>query len=259
MSAQPPARTIEDTAAWLAARDNAGAWKNVLVGAAERHCCRAKAAQRRSREIDAQARPKPRSPLGSSELDADTICYSTICRTSITMQKVLVATAPTGNLWDNPLGTDGFEFIEYAAPDPLAMGRLFEQMGFTAVARHRSQERAAVPAGRHQLHRQRRAGFLRAVVRARARPVRSARSRSACSDAATAYRAVRSQRRVGRRGASRARWSSTFPAIKGIGDSLIYLVDRWRGSAERRHRRIDLRRRLRAAPRRRRSIRPAPD
>src|SRR5512139_1293601 len=42
------------------------------------------------------------------------------------------------DLWDNPLGTDGFEFIEYAAPDPAALGRLFETMGFTAVARHRS-------------------------------------------------------------------------------------------------------------------------
>ena len=49
-----------------------------------------------------------------------------------------MATASHGNLWENPLGTDGFEFIEYAAPDPLAMGRLFEQMGFTAVARHRA-------------------------------------------------------------------------------------------------------------------------
>ena len=32
--------------------------------------------------------------------------------------------------WDNPMGTDGFEFIEYAAPDPVAMGALFERMGF---------------------------------------------------------------------------------------------------------------------------------
>src|SRR6266480_875791 len=46
--------------------------------------------------------------------------------------------APSGDLWDNPLGTDGFEFIEYAAPDPAALGRLFEQMGFSAVAKHRS-------------------------------------------------------------------------------------------------------------------------
>jgi 4-hydroxyphenylpyruvate dioxygenase len=39
---------------------------------------------------------------------------------------------------DNPMGTDGFEFIEYCAPDTAALGRLFESMGFTAVARHRS-------------------------------------------------------------------------------------------------------------------------
>src|SRR5260370_4974946 len=39
--------------------------------------------------------------------------------------------------WDNPVGTDGFEFIEYTAPDPVALGQLFEQMGFTAIARHR--------------------------------------------------------------------------------------------------------------------------
>ena len=39
--------------------------------------------------------------------------------------------------WDNPMGTDGFEFIEYAAPDPKAMGAVFERMGFKAIARHR--------------------------------------------------------------------------------------------------------------------------
>ena len=39
--------------------------------------------------------------------------------------------------WDNPMGTDGFEFVEYAAPDPAALGSRFEQLGFTAIARHR--------------------------------------------------------------------------------------------------------------------------
>ena len=46
--------------------------------------------------------------------------------------------AASPSLWENPLGTDGFEFIEYAVPDPAALGHLFEQMGFTAIARHRS-------------------------------------------------------------------------------------------------------------------------
>ena len=42
------------------------------------------------------------------------------------------------SLWENPLQTDGFEFVEYAAPDPAALGVLFEQMGFSAIAKHRS-------------------------------------------------------------------------------------------------------------------------
>ncbi len=38
----------------------------------------------------------------------------------------------------NPLGTDGFEFVEFTAPDPQKVARYFELMGFTAVAKHRS-------------------------------------------------------------------------------------------------------------------------
>ena len=38
----------------------------------------------------------------------------------------------------NPMGTDGFEFVEFAHPEPEKLGSLFELMGFSAVARHRS-------------------------------------------------------------------------------------------------------------------------
>ncbi len=44
------------------------------------------------------------------------------------------------DLWDNPMKTDGFEFVEFTAPDPEELGRLFVQLGFTAIARHRSKE-----------------------------------------------------------------------------------------------------------------------
>ena len=44
------------------------------------------------------------------------------------------------DLWENPLGTDGFEFVEYAAPDPVLLRTLFERLGFPAVARHRSKD-----------------------------------------------------------------------------------------------------------------------
>ena len=50
---------------------------------------------------------------------------------------VASANAAAASAWDNPMGTDGFEFIEYAAPDPVAMGKAFESMGFKSVARHR--------------------------------------------------------------------------------------------------------------------------
>jgi len=40
----------------------------------------------------------------------------------------------------NPLGVDGIEFIEYATSQPQAFGALLQQMGFAAVARHRSRE-----------------------------------------------------------------------------------------------------------------------
>ena len=53
---------------------------------------------------------------------------------SISDPKVLEADAT------NPMGTDGFEFVEYTAPDPEALGRLFESMGFVKVARHRSKD-----------------------------------------------------------------------------------------------------------------------
>ena len=36
----------------------------------------------------------------------------------------------------NPLGLNGFEFVEFTSPDPAAMARLFEQLGFVASHRH---------------------------------------------------------------------------------------------------------------------------
>src|SRR5215210_9345049 len=41
---------------------------------------------------------------------------------------------------ENPMGTDGFEFVEYAAPDPELLRSLFSKMGFPAVARHKRKD-----------------------------------------------------------------------------------------------------------------------
>ncbi|MEO5866778.1 MAG: 4-hydroxyphenylpyruvate dioxygenase [Sphingomonas sp.] len=39
---------------------------------------------------------------------------------------------------ENPMGLDGFEFVEFTSPDPEAMADLFEKMGFTHVGTHKS-------------------------------------------------------------------------------------------------------------------------
>ena len=46
--------------------------------------------------------------------------------------------APAAITPENPMGTDGFAFVEFAHPEPLQLHRLFRLMGFAEVARHRS-------------------------------------------------------------------------------------------------------------------------
>ena len=44
------------------------------------------------------------------------------------------------DLFENPMGLLGFEFVEFAAPIPNTLEPLFESLGFTLVARHRSKD-----------------------------------------------------------------------------------------------------------------------
>jgi 4-hydroxyphenylpyruvate dioxygenase len=136
-----------------------------------------------------------------------------------------VASVTPTDLWDNPLGTDGFEFVEYAAPDPEALGRLFEQMGFTAVARHRAKNVL--------LYRQ---GTINFIVNAEPNSFAQSFARvhgpSICAiafrvkDAAHAYAQCVANGAWGVE-AHPGPMELNIPAIKGIGDSLIYLVDRY--------------------------------
>ncbi|RJF90868.1 4-hydroxyphenylpyruvate dioxygenase [Sphingomonas cavernae] len=50
------------------------------------------------------------------------------------------APAATQNVHDNPLGLDGFEFVEFTAPDPEALAGLLAAMGFTHVATHKTKK-----------------------------------------------------------------------------------------------------------------------
>ncbi|MCE1250733.1 MAG: 4-hydroxyphenylpyruvate dioxygenase [Comamonadaceae bacterium] len=137
------------------------------------------------------------------------------------------ASAPSAAAWDNPMGTDGFEFIEYAAPDPAAMGQVFERMGFTAVARHRHKNVL--------LYRQGEINFiLNAEPDSFAQRFARLHGPSVCAiafrvhDAKAAYERALNLGAWGYAGQA-GPGELNIPALKGIGDSLIYLVDRWRG------------------------------
>ncbi|TCV95798.1 4-hydroxyphenylpyruvate dioxygenase [Luteibacter rhizovicinus] len=42
--------------------------------------------------------------------------------------------------FENPQGVDGFEFVEFAAPDPALLHNLFPRMGFIPVAKHKTKK-----------------------------------------------------------------------------------------------------------------------
>ena len=44
------------------------------------------------------------------------------------------------DLFDNPMGLMGFEFVEFASPTPNVIEPVFEMLGFTKVADHRSKD-----------------------------------------------------------------------------------------------------------------------
>jgi len=123
----------------------------------------------------------------------------------------------------NPLGLDGIEFIEYAASQPQAFGALLQQMGFAAVARHRSREVV--------LYRQ---GTMNLIVNsAEGQPGAGSPTPQV---AAIALR-VRDAGQAFRHSIELGAWEMPtraaamelhIPGIHGVGESLIYFVDRYK-------------------------------
>jgi len=118
----------------------------------------------------------------------------------------------------NPVGMDGIEFIEYSTSQPQAFGALLQEMGFAAVARHRSRE---------VMHY--RQGTMNLIVNAHA-----------AADPAPALSAialrVRDAGQAFQHSLDLGAWEMPtraaamelhIPGIHGVGDSLIYFVDRY--------------------------------
>ena len=129
------------------------------------------------------------------------------------------------DLFDNPMGLMGFEFVEFASPTPSVMEPLFEKLGFTLVAHHRSKDVV--------LYRQ---GDINFIVNREPRSLAgyfaAEHGPSAC---ALAFRVKDSHNAYARAldlGAQpidvpTGPMELRLPAIRGIGGAALYLIDRF--------------------------------
>lgn len=126
---------------------------------------------------------------------------------------------------DNPMGTDGFEFVEYTASDTEALENLFSQMGFTAIGRHRSKDVVLYRQGDINFTvNQEPTSFAQAFAKVHGPSICAFAIR--VKNAAESYERAIKLSAVPQKSVVRP-MELNIPAIRGIGRSLIYLVDRY--------------------------------
>ena len=130
--------------------------------------------------------------------------------------------------FENPMGIDGFEFVEFAAPVGKAAGlhALFKRMGFTAVLKHKSRPIT--------VYRQNGVNFLvNEDADSFAADFANAHGPCACGFAIRFRKAAADVLRtvlgnggeaIEHKAASKA---VDAPVVKGIGDCMLYLIDRY--------------------------------
>lgn len=129
------------------------------------------------------------------------------------------------DLFENPMGLDGFEFVEWASPTPGFLEPLFEKMGFTKVAVHRSKD--------VELYRQGEINFIiNNEKNSRAAYFADEHGPSACGMAFRVKDAQKAYTRALEKGAQpvdipTGPMELRLPAIKGIGGAPLYLIDRY--------------------------------
>jgi 4-hydroxyphenylpyruvate dioxygenase len=126
------------------------------------------------------------------------------------------------DLFENPMGTDGFEFVEFCHTDPSRLDALFTGLGFKKVASHKSKNVS--------LYRQGRINF---ILNAEPAAQVFAAAHNGCGAIAMAFRVKDAQKALAHalsKGAKEVKSKSgpgelSIPAIEGIGGSVLYLVD----------------------------------
>ena len=129
------------------------------------------------------------------------------------------------DLFDNPMGLCGFEFVEFASPESNVLEPLLEQLGFSLVARHRSKDVL--------LYRQ---GGINFIVnrepKSQADYFSTEHGPSACGLAFRVKDSHQAYERALSLGAQPVEIPTgpmelRLPAIKGIGGAPLYLIDRF--------------------------------
>ena len=133
------------------------------------------------------------------------------------------------DLFENPMGLDGFEFVEYAATERGILEPVFEMLGFTHVAKHRSKD--------VDLWRQ---GGINFIVNYEkncpAYYYCEEHGPSACGMAFRVKNAKVAYQRALDQGAQpidieAGPMELKLPAIRGIGGATLYLIDRYEEGA----------------------------
>ena len=128
-------------------------------------------------------------------------------------------------VFENPMGLQGFEFVEFASLTPDLLGPVFEKMGFTLVAHHRSKS--------VDLYRQGEANFIiNREPRSQAGYFAAEHGPCACGLAFRVKDSHKAYARALELGAQPMELPTgpmelRLPAIKGIGGAPLYLIDRF--------------------------------
>jgi 4-hydroxyphenylpyruvate dioxygenase len=131
------------------------------------------------------------------------------------------------DLFENPVGLDGFEFVEFCAPERGVLEPVFEVMGFTEIAQHRSKD----------VHLWRQGGInliINYEPKSAAWYFAREHGPSACGMAFRVKDARKAYAYLLEKGAEPVNVQTGpmelhIPAIRGIGGAILYLVDRYDG------------------------------
>ena len=128
--------------------------------------------------------------------------------------------------FDNPMGVDGFQFVEFAAPQPALLHELFHKLGFTAVARHKARAITVYRQGECDFLVNEEPNSFAAEFAAKHGPCACgfAIRVSKAADWAREQALKNGGEAIAEKEATKA---VSAPVIKGIGDCMLYLVDRY--------------------------------